>query len=168
MSIEFRSCDFWLILVQLNHCGLMTHICVSKLTIIGSDNGLSPGRRQAIICTNAEILLIRTLGTNAGEILSEIHTFSFTKMHLKVSSAKWLPFLLGLNVLTHCGLMTPYGDRDLCHYWLQLITPLSVSGLSNFLIASLILNAVVVVFTLALLGTTVSNQLSINNIKSRF
>ena len=29
----------------------MTQICVGKLTIIGSDNGLSPGRRQAIIWT---------------------------------------------------------------------------------------------------------------------
>ena len=56
--------------------GRVTHICVSKLSIIGSDNGLSPGRRQAIIWTNAEILLIRTLGTNVSEILSEIHTFS--------------------------------------------------------------------------------------------
>ena len=42
----------------------MTHIFVGKLTIIGSDNGLSPDRRQAIIWTNAGILLIRTLGTN--------------------------------------------------------------------------------------------------------
>ena len=48
---------------------------VSKLTIIGSDNGLSPGRRQAIIWTNSGILLIRTLGTNFSEILSEIHAF---------------------------------------------------------------------------------------------
>ena len=30
----------------------VTHICVSKLTIIASDNGLSTGRRQAIIRTN--------------------------------------------------------------------------------------------------------------------
>ena len=29
-----------------------------KLTILGSDNGLSPERRQAIIWTNAGILLI--------------------------------------------------------------------------------------------------------------
>ena len=36
----------------------MTHICVGKLTIIGSDNGVSLGRRQAIISTNAGILLI--------------------------------------------------------------------------------------------------------------
>ena len=33
----------------------MTHICVSALAIIGSDNGLSPGRRQAIIWSNAGI-----------------------------------------------------------------------------------------------------------------
>ena len=47
----------------------MTHICVSKITIIGSDNGLSPGRRQAIIRTKAGILLIGPLGTNFSEIL---------------------------------------------------------------------------------------------------
>ena len=57
-------------------------IYVGKLTIIGSDNGLSPGRRQAIIWTNAGILLIRTSETNLSEILSKIHTFSFKKMHL--------------------------------------------------------------------------------------
>ena len=41
----------WLSLL-LTHWGRVTHICVSKLTIIGSDNGLSPDRRQAIIWTN--------------------------------------------------------------------------------------------------------------------
>ena len=49
----------------------MTHICVNKLTIISSDNGLSPGRRQAIIWTNDGILLIGPLGTNISEILSK-------------------------------------------------------------------------------------------------
>ena len=78
----------------------MTHICVNRLTIIGSDIGLSPGRRQAIIWTNAGILLIGPLGTNFSENLIEILTFSFTKMRLNVSSAKWRPFCLGLNVLT--------------------------------------------------------------------
>ena len=77
----------------------MTHICVSKLTIIGSDNGLSPDRRQAIICTNAGLLLIGPLGRNFSEILIEILTFSFKKMRLKVSSAKRRPFCLDLNVL---------------------------------------------------------------------
>ena len=78
----------------------MTHIFVVKLTIIGSDNGLSPGRRHAIIWTNAGILLIEPLGTNFIEILIGIQTFSFNKMHLKMSSAKWRPFCLGLNVLS--------------------------------------------------------------------
>ena len=73
----------------------MTHIYVSKRTIIGSDNGLSPGRRQAIIWTNAEILFIRSSETNFNEIISEIHTFPLKKMHLKMSSAKRRPFWSG-------------------------------------------------------------------------
>ena len=84
------------------------HICVDNLTIIDSDNGLSPGRRQAIIWTNVGILLIGLLGTNFSEMLIEIHTFSFKKIHLKMSSGKWRPFCLGLNVLTihHSVLLT--------------------------------------------------------------
>ena len=87
----------------LTHWGRVTHICVGKLTNIGSDNGLLPGRRQAIIWTNAGILLIGPLGTNFSEFLIVIHRFSFNKMHLKMSSAKWRPFCLGLNVLTSSG-----------------------------------------------------------------
>ena len=67
---------------------------------MGSDNGLSPGRHQAIMWTNAGILLIGPLETNFSEIFTEIHTFSFKKVHLKMSYAKRLPFCLGLNVLT--------------------------------------------------------------------
>ena len=85
---------------ELTHWGRVTHICVGKLTIIRSDNGLSPEWRQAIIWTNAGILLIGPLGTIFSEILIEIQTFSFKKMHLKISSAKWRPFCLGLNVLS--------------------------------------------------------------------
>ena len=84
---------------QLTQWGRVTHTCGIKLNIIGSDNGLSPGRRQAITWTNAGILLIWPLGTNFSEMLIEIHTFSFKKMHLKMSSAKRRPFCLGLNVL---------------------------------------------------------------------
>ena len=72
----------------LTHWGRVTHICVGTNTNIGSDNGLSPGRRKAIIWTKAGILLIGPLGTNFSEILSEIHTFSFKKMHFKTLSAK--------------------------------------------------------------------------------
>ena len=68
--------------------GRVTHICVSKLTIIASDNGLSSG-----------LLVIGPLGTNFNEISIEIDTFLFKKMHLKMSSGKWRPFCRGFNVL---------------------------------------------------------------------
>ena len=55
--------------------------------------------RQAIIWTNAGILLIEPLKTNFSEILIEIYIFSTTKMHLKLSSEFLWPFCLGLNVL---------------------------------------------------------------------
>ena len=58
----------------------VTHICVNKLTIICSDNSLSPRRRQAIIWTNAGILLIRPLRTKLSEILIDIHTFHSRKL----------------------------------------------------------------------------------------
>ena len=83
----------------LIYWGRVTHICVSKLTSIASDNGLSPGRRQAIIWNNAGILLIGPLGTNFSEISIEIQIFCLKKIHLKKSSAKCRPFCLSLNVL---------------------------------------------------------------------
>ena len=85
--------------------GRATQICVSKLPTIGSGNGLSPDQRQAIIWTTARILLIGPLGTKFGEILFEIHTFSFKKIHLKILFGKWRPFYLGLDVLTHCSVV---------------------------------------------------------------
>ena len=87
---------WWL---MLTHWGRVTHICVSKLTIIASYNGLSPGRRQAIIWTNAGILSIGLLGTNFSDFLIEILTFSFKRMRLKMPSAKWRLLRLGLNEL---------------------------------------------------------------------
>ena len=91
------QCSLW---KQITHWGRVTHICVNKITIIGSDNGLSPGWHQAIIWTNAGILLIGPLGTNFNDTSIEIHTFLFKKIHLKLPSGKWRPFCLGLNVLT--------------------------------------------------------------------
>ena len=73
----------WNIYSALTHWGRVTHICVGKLIIIGSDNGLSPERRQAIIWPNAGILLIGPLGTNFSEILIEIQTFSLKKTRWK-------------------------------------------------------------------------------------
>ena len=77
------------------------NICVSKLTIIGSDNGLSPGQCQAIICTNAGILLIKKILPNFTEVLSEINIFSFNEILLKALYVKLQQFCLGLNVLTY-------------------------------------------------------------------
>ena len=86
---------------KLTNWGRVTHISVNKIIIIGSDNGLSPGRHQAIIWNNAGILLIGPLGINFSGTSIEIPTFSIKKMHLKMSSAKWRLFHLGLNELTH-------------------------------------------------------------------
>ena len=98
----WRWCDVIdMISNSWTHWGRVTHTCVGNLTIIGSDNGLSPDRRQAIIWTDDGILSIGPLGTNFSEILIRIHTFSSREMHMKMSSAKCRPFCLGLNVLKH-------------------------------------------------------------------
>ena len=98
------SSSLWL----LTHWGQMMHICVGKLTIIGSDNGLSPGRCKAMIWTNDGIFLLWTLGTNFSQFVIEIQTFSLKIIRLKMASVKCCPFRLGLSVLilaghTSCG-----------------------------------------------------------------
>ena len=90
--------------IYLTHWGQVTHICVSKLTVIGLDNGLSPGRHQAIIRTNARMLLTEPSGTKFSDIFIEIHTFSFKKMLREISSSKQQPSHPGISVLTHWGL----------------------------------------------------------------
>ena len=52
---------------------------------IGSDNGLSPIRHQAIVYTNLGLLSNGTLGTNFSKILIKIQNCSFMKTHLKIS-----------------------------------------------------------------------------------
>ena len=89
-----RKCRMW----ELIHWGWVMHICISNLTIIGSDYGLSPSRHQAIIWTSAGILT-GPLGTNFSEILIEIYICLFKKMHLKTSSANRRPCCLVLNML---------------------------------------------------------------------
>ena len=104
VNIYFNNCHG----IRTNsHCATLWpieaewHIYASvNYTIIGSDNGLSPGRRHAIIWTNDGILFIESLETKFSEILIEIHTFSFTKMHFKMLSVKLRPFCLGLSALS--------------------------------------------------------------------
>ena len=78
----------------LTHWGRVMHICISKITIIGSDNGLAPS-----IWTNAGIFLIGPLGRNVSEILIANYAFSLKKVRWKMLSGKWGPFCFGLNVL---------------------------------------------------------------------
>ena len=67
---------------------------------IGSGNGLVPPGNKPLpepiltqfSVTNAKLLSIGPLGTNFSEILIKLRNFSFTKMHVKISSAKWQPF----------------------------------------------------------------------------
>ena len=99
VKIQHDWCKLSYHWISLTHWGRVTHICVGNLTIIASDNGLSPGRRQAIIWTSAGILLIGPLGTNFSEISIEIQTFLLKKIRLKMLSAECCPFRLGLNVL---------------------------------------------------------------------
>ena len=91
--------------------GRATHICVSKQIIIGSDNGVSPGRRQAIIRTNAGISLIWTMGTNFSEILSEFIHFHSRKYIWKccleigvILSRPQCVKTIGLNNLWWCSI----------------------------------------------------------------
>ena len=56
---------------------------------------------------------------NETKHLIEIKKFSLKKMHLKMLSAKWWPFCLSLNVLTHWGLVMPNGNRDMGQHWLR-------------------------------------------------
>ena len=104
LTVSF-SPTIWLLtlvdlyLMFLTHWGRVTHIPFSKLTIIGSDNGLLPCQCQAIIWTNAGILLIKPLGTNISAISITIHIFSFLKYiwqyrlenggHLVLTSVYW-------------------------------------------------------------------------------
>ena len=92
------------------------HICITKQTLIGPDICLSPDQRQAVIYTNAGILLIGPLGTNFSEILSEIHTLSCKKTHFKMSFGKWRPFFFrGISVLNrkHDTQMNPLSSATL-------------------------------------------------------
>ena len=115
----------------------MTHICVGNLAIIGSDNGFSPGRRQAIIWTNDGILLIGPLGTNFSEIWIWIETFSLKKMHFvcEVASILSRPQCVNVNSIAKalelilfcvdpltcgclCGIAYPYIEWDMLLFFL--------------------------------------------------
>ena len=80
------------------HWGRMMHIhvCVSKLSIISSDDGLSPSRRQAIIWTNAGLLLI---GPKLQWNLNQISYIFIQENAFENVVWKMPSICLGLNVL---------------------------------------------------------------------
>ena len=80
-----------LVFVWLTHWGQVIHRCVGKLTIIGSDNGLSPGRRQAIIWINDGMVLISNRN-----LYIFIQEKAFENVVWKMTA-----FGLGLNALGH-------------------------------------------------------------------
>ena len=100
---------------NLTHLGRATHLCVGKLAIIGSDNGLLPGWHHAIIWTSAGILLIGPLETNFNEILFRIQAFVYKKMHLKMLPAEFCPICLRLNVLK-AEVILEVGSEHIAHY----------------------------------------------------
>ena len=106
----------------LTHWGRVMHICVIKQTSIGSDNGLSPSRRQAIIWTNAGILLIGPWGTNLSKIsINFIDENAFEDVVWKMAA-----ILPGLNVLSHvCFRWTWYAYDITCYQksWLFITAP---------------------------------------------
>ena len=110
--------------LHVTHWGRVTHICVGKLTIIGSEYGLSPSRRQAIVWTNAGLLSSGTLRIYFSEISIKTQQFSLKKMHLKMLSAKRRLCWLGPNVLSHqiCRLQA----LAICpRYWCPITIPQS-------------------------------------------
>ena len=121
----------------------MTHIWGGNLTIIVSDNGLSPDQRQAIIWTNSRNLLIGLFEWNFSEISIRIDTFSSKQIQLKMSSAKWRPFCLGLIVLkmwvTSTKTNSVYISWDMLHIHLILMKKLTPGGhTKTYILVSLV------------------------------
>ena len=100
----------------------MTHICVGNLTIIGSDNGLLPGRCQAITLTNAGLLLIGPLGTNFqvnliqnSTIFRIIQENALQNAVCKMASILFRPQCVntpGYHTSNHTTILCPKTERD--------------------------------------------------------
>ena len=105
------------------------YICVSKQTIIGSDNGLSSGwchvngnfsnKFQWNLNWNLYILI------HDRKCLWNGCHFVLAAMRYQATNHWWevllwcYMVLLSHSDLTHCGLVTSYGDRDLGQHWLR-------------------------------------------------
>ena len=111
-------CKLAATLFVLTRWGWVMHICVGNLAIMVSDNGLLPGRHQAIIWTNDGISLISNLRNKLQwNLRSEFCTFSLRKRHLIMPSAEWRPFCHGLNALKSLMFIGPHYNGTWLHYY---------------------------------------------------
>ena len=88
--LSMIDCHICCLANGLTHWRWMMPICIGKLIIIGSDNGLSLGKATSHYL-NQRWLIVNW--TNFSEIRNEILTFSFKQLHLKLSSAKMAAIL---------------------------------------------------------------------------
>ena len=79
----------------------MTHLCVRKLATIGSDNGLSPGRRQIHYLNQCWYSVNWSLGDKLQWNLNRNFCIFIQENAFECSSGKWRPSCLGLNVFRH-------------------------------------------------------------------
>ena len=101
-------------------------------------NGLLPVRSQAITWTNADWLSIGPSWTNFSEILIEILAFSIRKMCLKMSSAKWGPFISGGDEISFLVLRPEHSDRTKPVSMLQTPWLLALPGHQQLMILTML------------------------------
>ena len=85
----------------------LTHLPQCRIWVsIGSGNGLSPVRRQAITWTNAELISIVTLGTNFREIrIKNTKCFAFMQCGWKYPLRKGIHFVQALLLSNQISLI---------------------------------------------------------------
>ena len=97
---------------ELTHWGLVTHIFVYKLPIIGPVNGLSPGQRRAIIWTNVGTLLIWPLGKLRWNINQNSYIFiqenAFETVAYKMSAILSRPQCVKTQLFLNSRLSRPH------------------------------------------------------------
>ena len=107
--------DQWVNLLRLSDA----YICISKLTIISSDNALSPGQAPSHYLNQCWNVVSWTL---RNKLQWNLQRFSFKKMHLKIS-AKWCPFCRSFIAHIFAGNLTIIGSgNDLSPGQRQAIT----------------------------------------------
>ena len=104
----------------LTHWGRVTHICVGKLIVIGSDNGMSPDRRQAIIWPTAGLLSIGPLA-NIFQWKFNKNTTIFIEENARENVVCEMAFILSRPQCVKCIRNTVYKKYKLCYQTMRSI-----------------------------------------------